>query len=89
MLSVKGVYENGEVKLKEKVPIHRKIPVIITFIEDVEEDEVQGLNLRDFSFNRSREILKDYKGSLSDAVIEERRSSPSPGQKINVNLYKS
>jgi hypothetical protein len=34
------------------------------------------LDLSDFSFNRSKEILKDYKGSLSDTVIEERKFLP-------------
>lgn len=33
------------------------------------------LNLDEFSFKRSRELLKEYKGSLSDAVIEERRGN--------------
>ncbi|MDQ1353854.1 MAG: hypothetical protein QG657_4161 [Acidobacteriota bacterium] len=74
MLSVKGLYEHGTVKLDEKVPITMDTPVIVTFLEDVEEEEIKTINLDDFSFNRAREILKDYKGSLSDAVIEERRS---------------
>jgi len=74
MLSVKGVYENGEIKLNEKIDTSREIPVIITFLEDIESEKPQKLNLNEFSFNRSKEILKDYKGSLSDAIIEERRS---------------
>jgi len=32
------------------------------------------LNLELFSFDKSKKILKNYKGSLSEAVIEERRS---------------
>lgn len=32
------------------------------------------LLLSDFSFAESRQILKNFKGSLSDAVIEERRA---------------
>jgi hypothetical protein len=32
------------------------------------------LLISDFSFEKSREMLKDLKSSLSDAVIEERRS---------------
>lgn len=74
MLSVRGVYENGEIKFTEKVSITRETPVIVTFLEDLEKEETKELNLSDFSFNRSKEILKDYKGSLSDALIEERRS---------------
>ena len=74
MLSVRGIYENGTVKFKEKVSITGETPVIVTFLEDHPDKETKRMNLGDFSFNRSREILKDYKGSLSDAVIEERRS---------------
>lgn len=74
MLSIRGIYENGEIRFKEKVSITREIPVIVTFLEDLEEEETKKMNLGDFSFNRSKEILKDYKGSLSDTVIEERRS---------------
>jgi hypothetical protein len=74
MLSVRGVYENGEIKFKEKVSITRETPVIVTFLEDLGEKETKKMNLSDFSFNRSKEILKDYKGSLSDTIIEERRS---------------
>jgi len=74
MLSVRGLYEHGAVKLDEKIPITAETPVIVTFLEDGEEEETKKINLEDFSFNRAKEILKDYKGSLSDAVIEERRS---------------
>jgi len=37
------------------------------------EPIVDNVSLSDFSFAKSREILKDYKGSLSDTVLEERR----------------
>jgi hypothetical protein len=37
MLSVRGVYENGEIKFKEKISITREIPVIVTFLEDLEK----------------------------------------------------
>lgn len=36
--------------------------------------EKKYLQLSDFSFAKAQAVLKDYKGSLSDAVIEERRS---------------
>jgi len=32
------------------------------------------LSISDFSFSKSQKNLKTYKGSLSDAVIEERRT---------------
>lgn len=34
--------------------------------------EGTGHRWEDFSFEKSQELLKDFKGSLSDAVIEER-----------------
>lgn len=76
MLSVKGVYENGEVRLKEKIPTpgEGEVPVIVTFLEEIAEEKPRKLDLNQFSFNRSKKLLKDYKGSLSEAVIEERRS---------------
>jgi hypothetical protein len=41
MLTVRGIYENGEIKLKEKFSSSRKIPVFITFLEDMEEAKDQ------------------------------------------------
>ena len=37
MLSVRGIYENGEVKLKEKIAVEKGVPVIVTFLEDIIE----------------------------------------------------
>jgi hypothetical protein len=39
MLSIRGVYERGEIKLNEKVTVERDIPVIVTFLEDIEESK--------------------------------------------------
>ena len=36
--------------------------------------EKTKLSLSDFSFAKSRKVLENYKGSLSDAVTEERRT---------------
>ncbi len=74
MLAIKGVYKNGKVSLQKEIKTAKSIEVIVTFLEDVEVTVSKGLDLRKFSFNKSRELLKDYKGSLSDAVVEERRS---------------
>jgi len=38
-----------------------------------DEKRIEYLDLKKFSFNKSRKLLKSYKGSLSDAIIEERR----------------
>jgi hypothetical protein len=47
MLSVKGIYEEGKVKLLEKIQARKRSKVIITFIDDsdLSEDE----KLREFS----------------------------------------
>ncbi|MCK4764673.1 MAG: hypothetical protein KAW12_20915 [Candidatus Aminicenantes bacterium] len=39
MLSVKGFYQEGEIKLEKKIAAKKEIPVIVTFLEDIEEDE--------------------------------------------------
>ena len=49
MIAVKGVYENGEVKLKEKIYAPGEVPVIVTFLEEIEdESEKMGNTLVDF-----------------------------------------
>ncbi len=42
----------------------------------IEDERIKSakIHLNDFSFKRAREALKDFKGSLSDTVIEERRN---------------
>jgi hypothetical protein len=47
MLSVKGVYKNGEVKFKETVSITGEAPVIITFLEDIETEEAKEVEKED------------------------------------------
>ncbi len=39
MLSVKGIYENGQVYLTEPIPHKKKAKVIITILEDLNELE--------------------------------------------------
>jgi hypothetical protein len=52
----------------------KPVKVIVTFMEgDVAEKK--RLTLNDFSFLRSRQLLKDVKGDLSTSVTEERRSA--------------
>jgi hypothetical protein len=36
MLSVKGIYENGEIKLLDPLPQIHKTHVIVTFLEEIE-----------------------------------------------------
>ncbi|MCH8318163.1 MAG: hypothetical protein IIA88_06655 [Bacteroidetes bacterium] len=78
MLAIKGIYQNGNVKLLDKVPFKKEVKVIVTFLP--EEDKKQKkhrkgkLDLNDFNFFKSMEASKGIKGSLSDLIIEERRS---------------
>jgi len=54
MITIKGVYENGEIKLLEAAPIKTGSKVLVTFIED-EEDE-----LRNISFQQQSPVFDDY-----------------------------
>ena len=74
MVAVVGTYQNGYVKLDKEYPTDSPVKVIVTFLEDVKSDANQGLSLSDFSFSKSQKNLENYKGSFSDAVIEERRT---------------
>ncbi len=75
MLAVRGIFENGEIKLLTSVESEKKVDVIITFLDEVNSISEKKVDLSKFSFKKSRALLKNYKGSLSDAVIEERRSA--------------
>lgn len=75
MLSVKGVYKDGMVFFREKIITEKPVNVIITFLEEVEAPVEKELDMSKFSFKKARTLLESYKGSLSDAIIEERRSA--------------
>jgi len=74
MVVVTGTFQDGQVKLDKEYASTHQIKVIVTFLDEVEEKPKNRLLMSDFSFAKSRKILKRLKGSLSDAVIEERRS---------------
>jgi len=73
MLAVIGTYQNGYVKFDRVLSFKNPVKVIITFLEEIETTSDKGLCLSDFSFSESKKLLKDYKGSFSDTVVEERR----------------
>ncbi len=75
MIKVKGVYKDGKVYLQKKVEADKPIDVIVTFMEDIKTHISEKLDLNNFSFIKSRKLLENYKGSLGDTVIEERRSA--------------
>lgn len=55
MLSVKGIYENGEVKLLEKIPNTKRAKVIVTIL-DKEEGNMEKLD---------PELFDDLVGAIS------------------------
>ncbi len=75
MLSALGTYQNGFVKLDKDYSTNNPIKVIITFLEEVETNSEKGISLSDFSFAKSKKNLKNFKGSFSDTVVEERRAA--------------
>ena len=76
LVTVEGIYHNGQVHLNDKVPFDHDTKVIVTFLEDpTTQPKTKRLSFNDFSFRKTREALSGYKGSFSEAVIEQRRES--------------
>jgi len=73
MLSVKGTYKDGKVIIREEIKTEKPVNVIVTFLEEVNTPAVRRLDINKFSFKKARKLLESYKGSLSDAIIEECR----------------
>ncbi|MEA1973624.1 MAG: hypothetical protein U9N34_10110 [Candidatus Cloacimonadota bacterium] len=73
MLAIRGIFDNGKIKLSEKVNFSKPLKVIVTFLEDIQEEKEGLIDLNKYSFIKSQKVLKDFKGSLSDTVIAERR----------------
>jgi hypothetical protein len=75
MLRLTGTYYEGKVHLGKIIPTDRPLKVTVIFEEEVSKPEPSRLTFSDFSFAKTREILKNTKGSLSETVIEERREA--------------
>ncbi len=71
MTTITGTYYNGHLKLERPIKTKKPIKAKVTF----EEDKKERLELSDFSFAETQDLLKDFKGSFSDEVIEERRNA--------------
>lgn len=71
MTTITGIYYNGQLKLER--PLKTKKPLKVTVI--FEDESVKSLAISDFSFLETQDLLKDYKGSFSEEVIEERRKA--------------
>ena len=74
MIAVNGVYENGIVRLDRQIQAQKKMKVIVTFLDEELAENTHRFTTKDFSFLKSREKSKRFKGSLSDAVIEDRKA---------------
>lgn len=68
MFSVQGIYDDGKVFPTEKIKVDKKYKVIITFVEELNVDEEEGMirnfggNSSAFSFwnNKKEDIYQDY-----------------------------
>jgi len=47
MISLKGVYDHGQIKLDHTLESDREIPVIVTFLDDDEEESPQKYHFAD------------------------------------------
>ena len=74
MVTIVGTYQNGFVKLDRDIASDNPIKVIVTFLEDIQTLSDKRISLSDFSFSKSQKNLENYKGSLGDSVVEERRN---------------
>ena len=74
MIAVNGTYENGEIRLDRKIQTKKTVKVIVTFLDEELTNDSKRLSTNDFSFLKSREKSKRFKGSLSDAVIDDRKA---------------
>lgn len=73
MLSIKGKYKKGKIRLSQKIDIEKPMDVIVTFLDEPKIEEKNKFDLVNLSAMKSRELLRDYNGCLSDDVIAERR----------------
>ena len=71
MTTLTGTYYKGRLKLDIPIKLSKPVKVTIT----IEKEKSKGLELSDFSFTETQELLKDCKTSFADEVIEERRKA--------------
>lgn len=64
MTTIKGIYENGEIKLLEEAPYKGNQKVLITFIED---EDIE----RNISFDLSAKGLKNYFEDSGEDLYQE------------------
>jgi uncharacterized membrane protein YukC len=74
MIAVNGTYQNGVITLEKKIRSKKSLKVIVTFLDEELHHETKRLTSNDFSFKKSREKSQKFIGSLSESVIDERKS---------------
>jgi hypothetical protein len=72
MLALKGVYDHGKVSFSRPLKINKPVEVIVTFLQPFEENS-PALDLKRFSFDKSRQLLSQFTGELSAVVVDDRR----------------
>lgn len=66
MTTVRGIYENGVVKLLEEAPVTGNQKVLITFIEGTEEDVIRNLTLHQYT-----EEFKQYLNDPREDIYQD------------------
>lgn len=74
MVQIKGQYFKGILTLQKEVTSEKPLNVIVVFPE-VDDEKDENLNLSQFGFAQARELLKDFKGSFTETLLEERRQN--------------
>jgi hypothetical protein len=65
LTTIKGIYDNGEIKLEEKPDVTKPMQVIVTFMEEVKAGEKKPL---EFGFGKGmvKYISPDFDEPLDD-----------------------
>jgi hypothetical protein len=74
MIAVNGTYQNGVITLEKKIRSKRSMKVIVTFLDEELQHDTKRLTSNDFSFKKAREKSQRFIGSLSEAIIDDRKS---------------
>jgi len=70
--TVEAVWKDDHLEPLEEIKTGKNVRYLITVIEDESESQAP-VKRKEFGFKRAQAILKNFTGSLSDAVIEERK----------------
>lgn len=71
MKTVKGVYENGEVKLLEQYNLPEKGKVLVTFPDEINDEEIiRHLSLQQIS-EADKSYLKDQREDLYQEYLKD------------------